>query len=145
MNWLTSEQAQKIAEAAHADRRDKLGYEEIDHIRRVADGVSDMAKPIAWVHDAVEDGLLSFRQLYSMMHPVQFEALLLVTRDGKQTYMDYVRSIRDAPGISGDIAREIKIVDLSDNVSRPCPPEMMGMREPDGRYGRALAIFGEEL
>jgi hypothetical protein len=140
--WMSIEKAEALAEHAHVGRRDKLGYEEIDHVRRVASSVSEIARAVAWLHDTVEDGLLSFRQLYSQMHTDQFEALLLLTRDGKLTYMDYIRSISNAGGLAGSIAQEVKCADLVDNITRPCPPEMMGMRERDGRYGRAAKILG---
>jgi hypothetical protein len=140
---LTIEQAAEIARKAHGERRDKLGYQEIDHIERVAATVSAKARPVAYLHDAVEDGLYSFRRAYTLMSPTQFQALLLVTREPGNglTYMEYIRAIRDFPGEAGDIAREIKNADLDDNMSRPGPESMRGMKEPGGRYYRAKALL----
>ena len=140
---LTVERAQEIARKAHGERRDKLGYQEIDHIERVAACVSLAARPVAYVHDCVEDGLWSFRQAYKELSATQFEALLLVTREPGNglTYMEYIRTIRDAPGEAGAIAREIKNADLDDNMSRPCPESMRGMSKPGGRYHRAKNIL----
>ena len=140
MPMLTVERAQEIAIVVHGERRDKLGYQEIDHIERVAANVSLRARPVAYVHDAVEDGLWSFRLAYKEMSPTQFEALLLVTREpgNRLTYMEYIRTIKNAPGEAGEIAREIKGADLQDNTTRPTPENMRGMREPGGRYYRAI-------
>lgn len=142
--------AKEMAEKAHGDRRDKLGYNEFDHIERVANGVSQMARPVAYWHDAVEDGLISFRTAFEHMDSTQFYALLLVTREKANgfTYHNYIRAIRAAyltQSASGLIAYEIKDVDLDDNMTRSCPPEMMGMREPGGRYHTAKRILHGEI
>lgn len=147
---MTSDQAREIAEDLYEDRRDKLGYPEFAHIQAVALGAYQLvgkelkedAEVVGWLHDAVEDGLLSLRELYHDLTGVQFEALLMITRDGRQTYMNYVRMLRDYPGAVGEILRAVKKADLFHNVKRPCPPEMQGMREPGGRYYRALDILG---
>lgn len=138
---LSVTQAQEMAERVYEDRRDKLGYQEFDHVRRVADVVSVDSRAVALLHDTVEDDLYSFRQLYPLLSIDQFEALLLLTRDGKQTYQQYIRSIRDADGPGGVMAREIKRADLEDNMSRDCPEGMRGMSEPGGRYDRARKLL----
>lgn len=138
---LTVVKAQELIEPVYEDRRDKLGFQEIEHIIRVADNVSELARPIALLHDAVEDELYSFRQLYPLMAQYQFEALLLITRDGTQTYLDYIRMLRDTPGVVGDIVREIKVADLTDNMTRKTPANMQGMRQPGGRYYKAYTIL----
>lgn len=137
---LTTERAREIAVKAHGERRDKLGYQEIDHIERVAAMVSLRARPVAYMHDTVEDGLYSFRYAYQEMSETQFTALLLITREpgNKLTYQEYIRAIVDAPDEAGEIAREVKRADLIDNTSRPTPESMQGMREPGGRYDRAM-------
>lgn len=134
---LTVAKAQELIEGPYEDRRDKLGYPEIEHIKRVAAAVSRPARPMALLHDAVEDDVYTFRELYPLCDPIQFETLLLITRDGTLTYMNYIRMLRDAPGAAGEYAREIKRADLKDNMSRDCPSSMKGMREPGGRYWRA--------
>ena len=134
---LTVLQAQEMIEPVYGDRRDKLGYPEIDHIMRVAEGVSEIARPMAILHDVIEDGLFTFRQLYPLCDIYQFETLLLITRDGTLTYMNYIRMLRDAQGLPGQLAREIKLSDLTDNMTRPNPSNMQGMRQPGGRYWRA--------
>lgn len=138
---LTVVRAQELIEPVYEDRRDKMGYPEIDHIIRVADNVSELARPIALLHDAVEDDLLTFRQLYPQMAAYQFEALLNITRDGTLTYMNYIRMLKAAEGVMGDIVREIKVADLKDNMTRKGPSNMEGMKQPGGRYWRAWTIL----
>jgi hypothetical protein len=33
---------------------------------------------------------------------------------------------------------------LDDNISRPCPEHMRGMREPGGRYHKAKALLNDD-
>lgn len=141
MATLTVAKAQELIEPVYEDRRDKLGYQEIDHIRRVAEAVSETARPVALLHDVVEDGLYTFRQLYPLMNDYQFEALLHITRDGTLTYQNYIRMLKNLEGVAGDICREIKTADLKDNMTRKCPANMEGMRQPGGRYWRAYTIL----
>lgn len=138
---LTVMRAQEMIEGPYENRRDKLGYPEIEHVIRVADKVSETSRPMALLHDAVEDKVYSFRQLYPLCAQHQFETLLLVTRDGTLEYMDYIRMLKNAEGIAGNLAREIKVADLRDNMTRGCPPHMVGMRQPGGRYWRAWTIL----
>jgi hypothetical protein len=55
--------------------------------------------------------------------------------------MDYVRAIATADGACGAIARQVKLADLHDNLTREAPQEMLGMRTPGGRYQRARQII----
>jgi len=144
---MSPESAERAVREMYEDERDKLGYPAIEHIARVAHAVDERmrfagelrrhAAVVAWLHDAVEDGHMSFRQVYDEVDALVFRCMLLLTRDGKGTYMDYIRRLRDEPGDAGNVVRVVKGCDLDDNMSRPCPPEMTGMREPGGRYWRA--------
>lgn len=150
---MKPEQAREIIEDLYEDRRDKLGFPEFEHVKMVAVGareqlrgtgwedLSNDAEVVGWLHDSIEDGLLSFRELWADLTGVQFEALLMITRDGRQTYMNYIRMIKGYPGNVGAIIRAVKLADLEHNTSRPCPPEMQGMKEPGGRYHRAKEIL----
>ena len=81
------------------------------------------------------------------MSETQFRALLLLTREpgNKLTYAQYIQAIADEPGEAGDIAREVKLADLHDNTTRPNPEHMQGMREPGGRYDRALKLLRRSI
>jgi hypothetical protein len=138
---LTVLKAQELIEPVYEDRRDKMGYQEIDHINRVASAVSELARPMALLHDAIEDELYTFRQIYPLCAPYQFETLLLITRDGTMTYMDYIRMLKATEGFVGQFVREIKQADLRDNMTRKGPSSMQGMRQPGGRYWRAWTIL----
>jgi hypothetical protein len=137
---LTVAAAQELIEPVYEDRRDKMGYQEIEHVQRVAAYVDASVRPIALLHDVVEDGLYTFRQLYPLMGINQFETLLLITRDGTLTYQNYIRlltSERDRGSLAGIHACAIKEADLYDNMTRKGPSNMEGMKEPGGRYWRA--------
>jgi hypothetical protein len=140
-------EAEVLARRVHGHRLDRLGLPEIEHVRRVAAAVPAFARVVAWLHDTVEDELVSFSELSAQgLSPVDAAALRLVTRvaaDG--TYMDYVRAIAAADGEAGVVARQVKFYDLCDNMSRQAPAEMLEMRRPDGRYGRARRIIETAL
>ena len=55
--------------------------------------------------------------------------------------MDYIRSIAEAEGPEGIVARAVKRADNIENQTRPCAPGMEDMRAPGGRYDRALKII----
>lgn len=141
MTWLAIDAARVWVEPLYEDRRDKLGFQEWEHIQAVANAVTENCRAVAYLHDTVEDGLLTFREVYNRTHVVQFEAILLLTRDGKGTYMDYIRRLRDASGYVGHMVREIKNADLNHNMTRPSPEDMTGMRLPGGRYDRAQKVL----
>lgn len=140
---MTVERAQSLAEELYLDRRDKRGFPELDHIAAVAAGVSDRAKAVAWMHDAVEDHLISYLQMYQEMSADQYEALLLLTRERgrKLDYTPYIAQIAVAGGLAGEIAREVKLADIHHNMTRKAPPDMEGMQQPGGRYDRAEQII----
>lgn len=65
---LTPAGAEAVARAAHAGRTDKAGRPYAEHLRAVAEGVrrrggDDEQVVAAWLHDAVEDGRLSWQWL----------------------------------------------------------------------------------
>ncbi len=132
------ELARSIAILVYNGRVDRVGLPEVDHCRRVAQAVSDRAKPVAWLHDAVEDDLVTIDDLEVLgLGSPELAALRLLTRDRAVKYMVYIGRIAAADGTAGRLAREVKLADLRDNMSRPCPPGMLAMRSPDGRYDRA--------
>lgn len=142
---LSPEGARTLAYPLYEDRRDKMGYPEWEHIARVAGAVPVPYRAVAYLHDTVEDGLLSFRAMFNVLSTTQFYALLLLTREPglRLTYMEYIRAIHDNVTQAGEMAREIKLADLKDNMTRPCPAEMTGMREPGGRYHLAYQLLSK--
>ena len=107
------------------------------HLVRVASQVPLECMVTALFHDLLED---TTWPLPGWMLPVEREAIALLTRRSG-TYREYISVIASATGITGEIARAVKIADLRDNLANS-PPN--SLRE---RYEEALAILaptGEE-
>jgi hypothetical protein len=145
---VNKETAQSLAERLYQGRSDLVGHPELDHPRRVAESVSPRAKAVAWLHDVVEDGLIERYELTQTdLSYDELYALELLNRNrgslAGSTYMDYIREIATWDGLPGEIAREVKLADLNDNMTRDCPLELRDMRKPGGRYDRARAVLLE--
>jgi hypothetical protein len=141
---MTTAEAKDLVVPLYEDRRDKMGRPEWYHIENVARGVGHDARPVAILHDAVEDGLLSFRQIYYRMSLVQFEAMLLITRDDMLSYSAYIHNILvhyEKGDPAAKLAREVKLSDLRDNMTRTCPGSMRGMQQEGGRWYRAYQVL----
>jgi hypothetical protein len=137
-------QALMVAIRAHAGQQDKQGQPYLLHVLRVVEAVGDEAKVVAALHDALEDG--GARAFNAIMHPglsqKQRDTLGDLTR-GEESYADYIERI----DISGnDIAREVKLADLHDNLGRiPTRAENVGGNPSEAlweplrrRYERAI-------
>jgi hypothetical protein len=108
------------------------------HAERVALRVPETMRPVAYLHDIVEDGFMTYEELARRgLTMRQQYALRLLTRKPDQTYAEYIERIANAQGAAGAEARTIKDADLDDNTTRVCPPEMEGLRRPGGRYDKA--------
>lgn len=147
---MTPDEAQALAERLYEGRLDRVGIPEVEHLRAVADGVSgDDAKVVAWLHDALEDELIDLAGIsrHRTVSWKQASALLLLNRSWLQsgTYSEYVRRLARAEGDAGDLARRVKLADLAHNMRRPCPPEMLAMRQPGGRYWEARRVLREAM
>lgn len=88
----------------------------IYHPIRVSMAVSDdpSAKIVALLHDLLEDTIYELPQ---WLHLSERKAIQLLTRDEDTPYQEYIDQIVEAPGRSGDLAREVKWFDLQDNLS----------------------------
>lgn len=143
MQILDQSEARAIAAVLYHGRLDWSSEPEFDHLKRVAQKtlVPD-AVPVAWLHDAVEDGLTTFGALKDAgLSETQYNTLFLLTRMPEETYLDYIRCIAKAEGKAGEWAREIKLIDNEENCTRPCPADKLGMRQPNGRYDKARKIL----
>jgi hypothetical protein len=142
---MTHKEAKAIAALLSYGRIDWSSEPEFGHLERVAGKVKPRAKVVAWLHDAVEDGLTNFGALKSAgISDVEYSALFLLTRMPEETYLDYIRGIAMAEGEAGEIAKEVKLADNDDNCTRPCPADKQGMRQPGGRYDKARKILRGE-
>lgn len=123
-----------LAARAHAGQADKAGEPYILHPLRVMAAVSPRARVVAVLHDVIED---TDRRLSDLRHflallPEQYVALGCLTRHPAVEYADYIEDLA-----LDELAREVKIADLRDNLSRPDSlPD--SLRE---RYERALTFL----
>lgn len=111
----TVDRARHIAETAHAGQVKKTGGLFIDHVRRVAEGVSsDDEKTVAWLHDVVEK--VSDWTMERLRREGFSEAVVLavdaLTRRPGETSADLVRRVA-----TNDLARPVKRADLADNLA----------------------------
>lgn len=114
---LTLAEVEAIARAAHAAQRDKAGRPYAEHIAAVAEGVrarggSEDQVAAGWLHDAVEDDVLSRAWLEgaALPQPVKDMVLALTKRAGEDLET-YTRRIRATPG-----ALLVKQADLAHNA-----------------------------
>jgi hypothetical protein len=140
-------QAKALAESLHAGRLDSAGLPEARHLAAVAAQVPEDCQVVAWLHDAPEEGLVTYEALCEEgVSEEDIAALRLLDRSlWEGTYMDYIRSICAAPGPSGAKARRVKHADNHENKERPLGSSPGGMRLPGGRYERALALLEESM
>jgi hypothetical protein len=143
------ERAIAFATEAHAGQVDKLGERYIEHCLRVMDAVSAPAKREAVLHDVLEDSASPARTLTALKRDLGLSfdeelALLVVSRlgvVGQRTYADYIAVVADFGGVPGDLAREVKVADLRDNLGRWVPEIGEDLK---ARYERALERLTKE-
>ena len=116
-----------VAIRVHAGQVDKQGEPYLLHVLRVVEAVSDEAKVVAALHDVLEDSALKVRDLSLNVRLERDEqqALALLTRGDGEHYGDYIACIEEGEGIGGELAREVKLADLRDNLGR-IPPRPGG-------------------
>ncbi|WP_432076078.1 HD domain-containing protein [Streptomyces wuyuanensis] len=125
---LTLDQVEAIAREAHAHQTDKAGRPYAEHIRAVADGVrerggTDEQIAAAWLHDAIEDDVLSREWLAAAELPQQVKDLVeAMTRRPGEDPESYARRILATPG-----ARLVKEADLAHNAD---PERLAALDEP---------------
>lgn len=105
------------------------------HPIRVADQVQgESAKVVALLHDVLED---TDYDLPDWISTTEKKALYLLTRRSETPYDSYIRTILEADGPAGDIARCVKIADIQENLSLlPNTEEKQNLQQ---RYTQALA------
>lgn len=138
---LTAQQAYELVAPLYEGRLDRVGIPEIEHLRFVADGLPEELKPLGWMHDVIEDGLMTYEQAIAAgASETQIATLRHLDRNlHPGSYLDvYISQIAVAPSEAGRGARATKHRDLTHNSTRQCPPHMLSMRQPGGRYWRAL-------
>lgn len=118
MSYLTLNEVEAIAREAHAAQKDKSGRPYTEHLAAVAEGVrarggSDEQIAAGWLHDAVEDDVLSREWLDAAALPQSVKDMVLALTKGEgEAPEEYARRILDTPG-----ARLIKEADLAHNAN----------------------------
>ncbi|MFI9624723.1 HD domain-containing protein [Streptomyces sp. NPDC052042] len=114
---LSLAEIEAIARAAHGTQTDKAGRPYAEHLRAVAEGVrarggSEEQIAAAWLHDAVEDEVLSQEWLAGAALPQRVKDMVLaVTKRDGEDLDAYARRILDTPG-----ALLVKESDLAHNA-----------------------------
>lgn len=114
-------QAMSLVHALYGGQIDDNAIPMSDHMWQVAQRCPGNARVIAWLHDVVEDGLMSLDALCDAMalSQIEREALTLLTRPPGTHYDDYIEAIATSSGPAGSLARVIKRADLEANLARP--------------------------
>lgn len=142
--YMTAAEAQEIAESLYSGRMDLMGVPEIEHLAYIAAHVPEDCEVLAWLHDIVEDDILTLKVLVEThnLSPTDYGGLILLTRSPAHgTYRNYINMLSIALGVQGTRARIVKSIDLNHNRIRVCPPERAAMRAPAGRYSKAQRII----
>ena len=108
------EQSIEIALNAHAGLTDKAGAPYILHSLRVMFKMQNELEMItAVLHDAVEDSLLTIKDLESYNLPHEsIAALSDLTKTDEMNYEQYIDNLKKNP-----LALKVKIADLEDNMN----------------------------
>ena len=141
MNDLTNliQLAEKIATSAHNGQTRRGGDPYITHPARIAARVEDRLKPIAWLHDVVEDNTrVTIANLRTMGFPdYVVDAVNVLTHrkaDTNEVYWNRILTNKDAIAV--------KLEDIRDNLASS-PSDYSKQK-----YAKALALFkqyGHEL
>lgn len=107
------EKAEKLAREAHQGQKDKSGADYIGHpIRVSARCKSPKAKIAGLLHDTIEDTYVTAQTLKEAGFDDDIvDAVLTLTRQKDETYAEYI--VRAS---QNEIAKEVKIADLEDNL-----------------------------
>lgn len=114
---LTLAEVEAIAREAHAAQQDKAGRPYAQHIAAVAEGVrarggSDDQIAAGWLHDTVEDDVLSREWLEGAALPRSVKDMVLALTKGEGEDLEtYTRRILATPG-----ALLVKEADLAHNA-----------------------------
>lgn len=115
--------AEHLAAWLHRDQADKQGLPVTLHLRHVASAVRTYGGTpeevaAAWLHDSVEDRVISFPALRGLFPDSVCDLVFDVTRDKPdETYERYIDRITD-PNQSDPRALLIKRADLEHNIER---------------------------
>jgi len=113
--------ARELARRLYRGLTDRHGRPQLEHMESVVARCGMDVKVLGWLHDVVEDGLLSIGEVEDevRLEATEREALLLLSKDRSTSYEAYIELLATAPDRAGELAREVKRADLAANLSRP--------------------------
>ncbi|MFI9598322.1 HD domain-containing protein [Streptomyces sp. NPDC052043] len=142
---LSLAEVEAVARAAHEGQTDKAGRPYAEHLRAVAEGVRARGGDTeqiaaAWLHDSVEDGVLSEQWLReaALSRRTQDIVRAVTKREGEDPEA-YARRILAVPG-----ALLVKEADLAHNAD-PVRLAVLDEATRDrltGKYARMRALLG---
>ncbi|MDQ1010782.1 (p)ppGpp synthase/HD superfamily hydrolase [Streptomyces sp. V4I23] len=144
---LSLAEIEAVAREAHAGQTDKAGRPYAEHIAAVAEGVrvrggSDEQVAAGWLHDAVEDDVLSREWLEGAALPQPVKDMVLALTKGEDEDLEsYTRRILATPG-----ALLIKEADLAHN-SDPARLALLDEETRDRlteKYAKTRRLLGIE-
>lgn len=113
---------------AGAKRRDSKPY--WTHLKAVADAVNIHLRPVAWLHDVLENTTCTVADLAAAgIHQSVIDAVVAITKPKDQSYYDYIQRMENPMAVA------VKIADIRHNMS-DSPNE--DRRE---KYPRALEVL----
>lgn len=143
-HFMTPAEVEAVARAAHAAQTDKAGRPYAEHLQAVAEGVrarggGEELVAAAWLHDSVEDGVLSEQWLEeAALAQRTKDVVRAVTKRAGEEPGAYARRILAVPG-----ARVVKAADLAHNAD---PERLSALPEPTAvRLTRKYAAMREYL
>jgi (p)ppGpp synthase/HD superfamily hydrolase len=123
--------AEEVATLSHNGQTRRGGDPYITHPARIAARVDDRLKPIAWLHDVVEDTTITIANLRTMGFPdYVVDAVNVLTHrksDTNEVYWNRILTNKDAVAV--------KLEDIRDNLASN-PSEYARQK-----YTKALALF----
>jgi (p)ppGpp synthase/HD superfamily hydrolase len=144
MSLMTPAEVEAVARAAHSAQKDKAGRPYAEHLAAVAEGVrarggGDELVAAAWLHDSVEDGVLSEEWLETAPLSATTKAVVrAVTKRPGEDPQAYARRILATPG-----ARLVKAADLAHNAD---PQRLAALDAPTAeRLTRKYAAMRQYL
>ena len=105
------EAARALAARMHEGQTDKAGLPYISHPMRVAGRLdTPEAQVVGWLHDTVEDTVLTLPEIEAQFGPETAAAVDAISRRDGEAWSDYLDRVQANP-----VARQVKISDLIDN------------------------------
>ncbi|MBR8641669.1 HD domain-containing protein [Streptomyces tuirus] len=114
---MSLDEVEAVARTAHAGQTDKAGQPYAEHLSAVAEGVrarggGDELVAAAWLHDALEDGVLTEEWLdAAALTQRTKDVVRAMTKQPGEEVQAYARRILATPG-----ARLVKAADLAHNA-----------------------------